>query len=58
MDEENKENNSGMGMVDTYRCFEALPGGFADVVPFVHETRAVLQEHSGAMVTVCGQRAS
>jgi len=56
MDAEDKENepNPGMGLVDTYRRFKALPGGFADVVPFVHEIRAVLQEHSEAMVVVRG----
>ena len=59
MDAEDKENepSPGMGLVDTYRRFETLPGGFADVVPFVRATRAVLQEHSEAMAVVRGQRA-
>jgi len=59
MDEENNESEPrpGVGMVDTYRRFEALPGGFVDVAPFICETRSFLQHHSEDILAVRGQRA-
>jgi len=59
MDEEDKENEPrpGIGVVNAYRRFEALQGGSMDALSFVRETRTVLQEHSGDMLAVCGQRA-
>jgi len=59
MNDKDKENEllPGIGVVNAYCRFEALQRGSMDARSFIKETRAILQEYSGDMIAVRGQRA-
>jgi len=59
VEDDDKENTPrpGIGVIATYRRFEALQRGSTDTWEFVRETRTILQEHRGDIVSVRGQRA-